>query len=149
MEVKTMDTIPKQSHKSKSNHTPQQKKEYFKKLRERWQDAKKLLDDGKISEIQAIIATHGMNISVSGFMFVSIQMNSQGFDGLPYLDAKTYKGWRENGFQVRKGEKSTLSGITWISPKDKSDDPDSEESESDYVFPKEYHLFHRSQVDAA
>lgn len=128
--------------------TKEQKQAYFKKLRERWQDAKKLLDDGKISEIQAIIATHGMKISVSGFMFVSIQMEAQGLDGLPYLDAKTYQGWRENGFQVRKGERSTLSGITWISPTTK-DDNGEEETDDSFVFPKEYHLFHRSQVDAA
>jgi hypothetical protein len=128
--------------------TKAEKQAYFKSLRERWQNAKRALDEGKISEIHAIITTHGLKVSVSGWMFVSIQMKQQGFDGLPYLDAKTYKGWKDNGFQVRKGEKSTLSGSTWVSPSQKNDDGEQEADDS-YVFPKEYHLFHRSQVDAA
>jgi hypothetical protein len=149
-----MKTITEQSEKSKSKHTKQEKQEYFKRLRDRWLTAKKLLDDSKISEIQAIIATHGLNISVSGFMFVSIQMRQQGLDGLPYLDAKTYKGWRENGFQVRKGEKSNLSGITWlpvVSGKvtGKLGDEEITVDTCDYMMPKEYHLFHRNQVEAA
>ena len=125
--------------------TKAQKQAYFKALRERWSEAKKLLDDKKIDEIQAIIRTHGLKISRMGFLFVSIQMQKLGLDGLPYLDTKTYKGWRENGFQVKKGEKSQISGVTWIRPGE--DDP--EVDSSDYMFPKEYHLFHRSQVEAA
>jgi len=131
-----------------------QKKAYFKALRENWLKAKKELDDQKISEIQAIIRTHGMNISATGFMFVSMQMRSQGLDGLPYLDAKTFHGWKQNGFKVKKGEHSTLSGITWIAPKTgevtgKLGNEEITVETSDYVFPKEYHLFHRSQVEAA
>jgi hypothetical protein len=129
-------------------YSKQEKQAHFKQLRERWQQAKKMLNDGKISEIQAIIATHGLKVSVSGYMFVSIQMRRQGLDGIPYLDAKTYRGWKDNGFHVRKGQKSTLSGITWIHPESKNDNGEIEENE-DYVFPKEYHLFHRSQVEVA
>ncbi len=129
-------------------HTKAEKQVYFKQLRERWTQAKQMLNDEKISEVQAIIATHGLKISNTGFMFVSLQMRRQGLDGLPYLDAKTYKGWKENGFQVRKGEKSTLSGITWIAA-GAGKDFDHEIDKADYVFPKEYHLFHRSQVEAA
>jgi hypothetical protein len=129
-------------------YTKEQKQAYMKQLRQRWQDAKKLLSEQKISEIEAIVRTHGLKISATGFMFVSLQMQQYGFDGLPYLDAKTYQGWRDNGFQVRKGEKSVLSGITWISPTSKDDNGD-EDTDDSYVFPKEYHLFHRSQVDNA
>lgn len=133
-------------------HTKAEKQAYFKQLRERWTTAKQMLNEGKINEIQAIIATHGLKISNTGFMFVSIQMQRQHLDGLPYLDAKTYKGWRENGFQVRKGEKSTLSGITWISANTRTKTVEHKDDNTDkggFVFPKEYHLFHRSQVDAA
>ena len=126
----------------------------MKQLRSQWADVKKLLSDEKISEIQAIIATHGMSISAIGFMFVSLQMSTQGLGGLPYLDAKTYKGWKQNGFQVKRGAKSTLSGITWINVGG-GDDPDIADTkhkgtdDGGYMFPKEYHLFHRSQVEAA
>ena len=127
------------------DYTKEQKRKYFKGLRDRWNQAKQDLTAEKICEIEAIIKTHGMNISNTGFFFVSLQMKRQGLDGLPYLDAKTFKGWLDNGFRVRKGEKSTLSGITWIGTGKGEDDDD----QSGYVFPKQYHLFHRSQVDAA
>jgi hypothetical protein len=71
-------------------------------------------------------------------------MQAQGLDGLPYIDAKTFQGWKESGFVVNKGEHSTLSGLTWIGAK--ITNKDTGEEETAYVFPKEYHLFHRSQV---
>lgn len=118
-----------------------EKKAYFKALRARWTQAKELLTAGKIKAIDAIIATHGLKISNTGFMYVSLQMEQQGLDGLPYLDAKTFNGWIETGFRVRKGEKSTLDGVTWINCTDTKD------KEKSYMMPKGYHLFHRSQVD--
>ncbi len=78
-----------------------------------------------------------------GFLFVNMQMKSQGLEGLPYLDAKTFKGWKESGFTVKKGEHSTLSGITWIGI-----NVSEETGVPEYALPKEYHLFHRSQVEA-
>jgi len=125
-------------------YTKNEKREYFKKLRENWNRAKQLLTEDKIKEIDAIIATHGMNISQTGFMFVSMQMADLELDGLPYLDAKTYQGWKDNGFQVRKGEKSKIKGVTWIGIKSENDEIENK----DYVFPKEYHLFHRTQVES-
>ena len=133
------------NRKGKNELHKRRKKEYLKKLRAEWTKAKELLTAEKISEIEAIVKTHGMNISATGFMFVSIQMKHLGFEGLPYLDAKTYKGWLENGFRVTKGEKSKMSGITWVNV-NKNDDGSEGEENSDYVFPKQYHLFHRSQV---
>jgi len=119
------------------------KKEYYHNLRERWQQAKKL-SETKEDQIKAIIATHGLNISNTGFVIVAQQLKEQGLKGLPYLDAKTYKGWIENGFQVQKGQKSTLSGVTWIDVKGKADN----EEDNGYMMPKEYKLFHRTQVEA-
>lgn len=134
--------------------TKEEKKAYLKQLRNHWKETKKLLSEDKINEIQAIIASHGMNISAMGFFFVSLQLKKLGLDGLPYLDAKTYKGWKENGFHVKKGEKSQISGITWINVGG-DDDPDIADKDhkatddGGFMFPKEYHLFHRSQVEAA
>jgi antirestriction protein ArdC len=126
----------------------QTQKDKSKELRNRWNRAKQMLDEKKISEIDAIMQTHGMNISRTGFMVVSLEMQQQGFEGIPYLDAKTYKGWHESGFQVRKGEKSTLGSITWVGVGKKEPTPAKPEGESGFLFPKSYNLFHRSQVDA-
>lgn len=131
----------------KQKHTKAEKAAYMKDLRQQWQDVKKQLTEGKIKEIQAIIATHGLKISTTGFMFCAVQMKRQGLEGLPYLDAKTFKGWKENGFTVRKGEHSTLKGITWVGVGGK--ETDDTETNFDYMIPRQYHLFHRSQVSAS
>lgn len=124
-------------------HTKEQRKAHMKQLRASWSMAKQMLADGKLNEIEAIITTHGMKISPTGFMFMRLQLIAQDLDGLPYLDAKTFRGWKESGFTVKKGEHSTLSGITWIlADKDNENDRVS-------MFPKEYKCFHRSQVEAA
>jgi hypothetical protein len=126
----------------------QKQKDHAKELRAKWNTAKQLMTEKKISEIDAVMMTHGLNFSRTGFMIVSQEMQQQGFDGIPYVDAKTYKGWRENGFQVRKGEKSTLGSITWVGVGKKAPTPAKPEGESGFLFPKSYNLFHRSQVDA-
>ena len=112
------------------------KKEYFQQLREQWKLAKEHADT---DAIKAILQNHGLKISVYGFAFVQLQMKKHGFSGIPYLDCKTFKGWKENGFIVKKGEKSKISGITWI-------DIEKNDSGDSFKLPKEYKLFHRSQV---
>ena len=129
--------------------TKEQKKEYFTKLRAEWSEAKRLLTEDKIKALDAIIRTHGLNVSATSYFIVSRQMAAQHLEGIPYLDAKTYQGWKENGFQVRKGEKSTLGGITWIQVKGRTENQQEGENDNSYVMPKSYNLFHRSQVEAA
>ena len=130
----------------KKQYTKSEKAEYFKGLRDQWNAAKKYASNGGSAEYQAIIANHGMNISLIGFTLVYHQMKTLGLDGLPYLDCKTFHGWKANGFKVRKGEKSQISGITWIGISKSSEDSDEVDT---YAIPKAYHLFHRTQVDAA
>ena len=72
-------------------------------------------------------------------------MQRLGLEGIPYLDCKTFHGWKDSGFHVIKGQHSLIKGITWITPTYKSKETGEEEI-SDYSFPKEYHLFHRTQV---
>lgn len=130
----------------KKEFTKEEKAAYYKGLRDRWAKAKELAGQ---DEAKAIINEHGMNISLRGYMIIAMQMREQGFDGLPYLDAKTFLGWKESGFMVRKGEHSTLEGITWIGVHGKEADPETEtEEKSGFVMPKCYHLFHRTQVEA-
>lgn len=122
-------------------YTKEEKKAYFAELRAKWNHAKEMSNIERL-KIEAIIANHGMNISATGYAFVAEQMAAQSLDGVPYIDAKTFNGWKENGFIVKKGEKSSLSGITWIkiSKEEKSGEVD------EFSIPKAYHLFHRSQV---
>lgn len=127
--------------------TKEQKQAYYANLRKQWKAAK---DHADVDQIGAIIANHGLKISVSGFAFVSIQMAKLGLDGLPYLDAKTYKGWKDNGFQVKKGEKSQIVGLTWVHARKSAKDEDNDVDDDDgYMMPKVYKLFHRSQVQPA
>jgi len=133
----------------KKQYTREQKAIYFKSLREQWTAAKKYAENGGSAEYQAIITNHGLNVSLTGFVFVARQMRALNLDGLPYLDAKTFMGWKQNGFKVKKGEKSQISGITWVGVKkqDADGETESEENERSYAMPKEYHLFHRTQVE--
>ncbi|MDD5455031.1 MAG: hypothetical protein PHW62_06015 [Candidatus Ratteibacteria bacterium] len=127
---------------TKQKFTKEEKQAYFKEMRRRWQLAKSLPEDHQI-----MIAFHasGLKVSVGGFCYIAGQMAEQGLEGLPVIDAKTYQGWFDNGFRVKKGEKSTLQGITWVTANSKK--IEDEEKESSFSYPKAYHLFHRSQVE--
>ena len=126
--------------------------EYLKKLRKRWAESKVLAEKDEIAK--ALYREAGLNISFYNFAFVLSQMKAQGLEGLPYIHAKTFKKWRELGYKVKKGEESKLDGITWISTTEKRGQEDTktegieEEVEEGYRFPKLYHLFHESQVEA-
>uniref|UniRef100_A0A6H2A5J6 Uncharacterized protein n=1 Tax=viral metagenome TaxID=1070528 RepID=A0A6H2A5J6_9ZZZZ len=131
----------------KKEYTKEERAAYYKALRERWQAAKNVGDE---DEVKAVMMQHGLNFSFRSYMFVKMQMNALGLDGIPYVDAKTFMGWKENGFMVRKGEKSQIDGLTWIAINGKETEAPAEgESENHgFVMPKCYHLFHRTQVDA-
>ncbi len=125
-------------------YTKEERAQYFQDLRNRWQAAKDLSQDN------AILAAHheaqviaGRSFSVASFADVKRQLVDLKLSGTPYVDTKTYKAWRDSGMQVRKGEKSKITGLTWIKADDSKTDDDKKTS---FTFPKEYHLFHSSQV---
>ena len=121
-------------------YTKEEKKEYFQELRNSWKEVKEVTD---IDETLALMIHHGIeNVSVTGYSYVLNQMEELGLSGTPYIDMKTYKGWKENGFQVMKGEKAKVKGITWIGAKNES-----EEGTSSRCYPKVYNLFHSSQTE--
>ncbi len=130
----------------KKQFSKEEKSAYFTGLRSQWNAAKSISEDEK-QQAAAVMLVHGFNVSAIGYYFVAAQMKAQGLEGIPYVDARTFQGWKESGFHVRKGEHSTLCGITWIKAitEGESTEPDSEGK--GFVFPKEYHLFHRSQVE--
>jgi hypothetical protein len=126
---------------AKEQFTKEQKKEYFTNLRNEWKLAKEKADkDQKMKD-----AYEEMKLSEGSywsFYFTLIDMQSQKMEGFPYLDAKTFNKWKEEGFIVKKGEKSKLRGLVW-----KSFTKDKDDKLSTVLYPKVYNLFHRSQVE--
>ena len=130
------------------NFTQEQKKEYFKNLRERWTANKAKADqdiDAK-AKWEAIQAESPNGVSYYGFYFTYTTMKAQNLEGLPYVDTKTFSGWHSAGFKVKKGEKSKIRGITWIGAQTKEDN--GENNADRVLYPKMYALFHKSQVEA-
>jgi len=88
-------------------------------------------------------------ISLINYCLVKQQMNEQQISGEPYQDTFTFNKWKEQGYKVKRGEKSVLYGITWINTSKK--DPESTEETTDkeftHCYPKLFHLFHRGQVE--
>jgi len=131
----------------RKEYTKEERAAYYKGLRERWQAAKNV---GNEDEIKAIMMQNGLNFSVRSYAYVAMQLRALGLDGIPYVDTKTFMGWKENGFMVRKGETSQIDGLTWIAVGGKEIEvPEGEDGKTaGYAMPKAYHLFHRTQVDA-
>lgn len=127
-----------------TEYTKEQKQEYFKNLREQWKKNKldASLDSDARLRYEAIKRESNGNFSYEAFYWTYKQMQKLNLDGVPYINCKTFDGWKESGFKVKKGEKSKISGITWLSFKTKKDGKD-----EDVVYPKVYHLFHSSQVE--
>lgn len=121
-------------------YTKEQKKKYYANLRKKWRETKKLIESGKFS---AILKQAPKGISRISFVLTYTEMQINGFDGIPYIDCKTYKLWKENGFMVKKGEKSKIKGITWINV---NKTEKGKEEKDKYLMPKIYNLFHKSQV---
>jgi hypothetical protein len=128
----------------KKEYTKEERAAYYKSLRERWQAAKNV---GNEDEIKAIMMQHGLSFSVRSYTYVLMQLQALGLTGIPYIDTKTFVGWKENGFMVRKGEKSQIDGLTWITVEGKETEQTEDEGPKGYAMPKSYHLFHRSQVE--
>ncbi len=135
----------------KTKYTPEQKKEYFASLRTRWAANKATADNDADARAQydaMMKESPSGKISFYSFYFTLQDMRRQGLDGLPYIDAKTYKGWKEAGFAVKKGQHSPLAGITWMLVSSNDKDGMEDEEGNGYLIPKQYALFYRSQVEA-
>jgi len=124
-------------------YTKEQKDAYFKELRARWKSSKELADADQTAK--ALWQETGGKVSYYSFYFTLMDMRRLGYDGLPYVDCKTFVGWKDTGFLVKKGEKSKISGIVWIHSVTKNEAGEEEIDEN--VYPKVYHLFHRTQVE--
>jgi hypothetical protein len=123
------------------------KKTYYAQIRAKWSEAKTKTEEHK-EEIEARYTKAELpaNISLWSYAFVLWQMQALGLEGEPYIDCKTFKRWLEAGYRVNKGEHSKIEGIVWMHPRTKVNGQWTEDTESDYLYPKIYKLFHRSQV---
>ena len=121
----------------RNEFTPEQKREYT--------EAKALAATDEIGAVYIQLAEMGIgDISLYNVSLILMQAQVLGLDGLPYLDFKTYDGWKGMGFQVKRGEKSPVFSLTWIGAKGE----DGEEVSDGQRWPKLTHLFHSSQVEA-
>ena len=123
-----------------SKYTKEEKAKYFADLRANWKASKELAEKDEVAK--ALFKEAGLSISYFNFYMVLMQMQKLGFEGLPYVDCKTFNGWRDNGFRVIKGQQSKIQGVTWL----KTETKDGTEDDG-FVFPKTYYLFHKSQVE--
>ena len=128
--------------------TTTDKKTHMAELRQRWQAAKKETENPATKSLYALLREQSpeMRISFYSFAFVLAAMQRADMEGLPYLDCKTFNEWKNCGFMVKKGEKSKIQGLVWKSFKTKEENEKGEKLE--FLFPKAYALFHKSQVEA-
>lgn len=129
-------------------YSKQEKKEYFDKLRLEWQKSKALAENDMKAE--ALYREAGLSgVSYFSFFFILRQMKALKLEGLPYVDCKTFNKWSENGYKVKKGEKSKLYGITWMAVKEDGKISKDKDNQDDvkFIYPKVYKLFHKSQVE--
>ena len=125
----------------KKTFTKEEKTQYFNDLRARWKQNKLDADqDVDARKRYEAISNETTKFSYYSFYFTLVDMKRNGFEGTPYIDTKTYHGWTEAGFKVKKGEKSKIAGITWM-------DISKGEGSDEVLIPKLYHLFHTSQVE--
>lgn len=123
-------------------------KQATKDLRAKWSEAKKTITQEEQESISKFIADNALKISPLSYFIVSQQMKAQDLDGIPYRDAKTFKGWKSQGLCVKKGQHSFATGITWRTAKTKDENGKWVDSEdTGFVVPMGYKLFHRSQVE--
>ena len=123
----------------------QSKQQYYELLREKWKYAKALADNDQTAK--ALYVEMGGKVSYYSFYFTLRQMKDQKLKGIPYIDAKTFNGWKQVGFRVMKGQRSTLQGITWVESKKKEEEEEDGKKKRKFIYPKIYHLFHRTQVE--
>ncbi len=123
--------------------TIEDKKVYFTNLRNDWKQSKEDSEKDEVAK-KLFDALKNPAFSYTGFYHIYRQMKKQKIEGTPYIDSKTFNKWKEEGFRVKKGEKSSLKGITWLRKKKKGS---KEEDEEGVLIPKQYSLFHRKQVE--
>ncbi len=128
----------------RNQFTQEEKREYYSSLRSKWAEAKAMAATDEIGAIYTQLAEMGIgDISLYNVSLILMQAQELGLAGLPYLDFKTYDGWKGSGFQVKRGEKSPVFSLTWIGQKGE----DGEEVADGLRWPKATHLFHTSQVE--
>ena len=129
-------------------YTTQQKKEFYAKIRSDFATAKKEAEKLEFRRAYEHAQAQGLTMSLYAFVFVKIQLEKLGLKGIPYIDCKTFAGWKKNGYTVKKGQKSKINGITFLRIEPKKEDKEKEkESKNGFLIPKAYKLFHISQVE--
>ena len=122
-------------------YTKQQKQEYFQNLRKEWKKSKALAENDPTAKALFRETKLLQGISYTSFYFTLSQMRAKNWKGLPYIDCKTFAGWRSNGFKVKKDEKSQIRGIVWKHPIQKNKDENENVTTTEdktLLYPKAY-----------
>lgn len=119
-------------------------------IRKDWLEAKETASKTNIESLAEYkrLVQEGLKISATNFFYVLQQMKKINLTGVPYLDARTFKGWKDIGYKVKKGEKSKIHGVSWLKVEGEVEGENKDMKKLDKViFPKVYHLFHISQIE--
>ena len=126
-------------------YTQQEKRDYYTELRRKWKETKELAKTNEYGAIYEAVTALGVDTSEESIAFVYHQMKSLNLPGLPFVDMKTFNGWKKTGFTVKKGEHSQVSGLVWTRIGEKKTEA-GEIIQEGYSIPTAYKLFHTSQV---
>jgi hypothetical protein len=90
--------------------------------------------------------------SIINYYAIKCDLKKQKLDGIPYKDVLTFAQWKDKGYKIKKGAKSSLLGIRWgamekeVEKKDKKTGTTKKEMKT-ILFPNFYYLFHKEQVE--
>lgn len=132
----------------KKQYSKEEIKAFYGKQRERWMKSKELVNTDECLGILREMAAQGVsNVSPTSIMFVVSQLKELGLPGLPFIDVKTFQGWKEIGYTVIKGQKAIINGVSWKpTERTNKETGETEETGGGRLLAKSYSLFHRSQV---
>ena len=132
----------------RKQYTKEEVAAFYGRQRERWAKSKELVNTDECLAVLREMAAQGIdNVSPTSVMFVVSQLKELNLPGLPFVDVKTFQGWKEIGMIVKKGEKAIITGVSWKpTERTNKETGETEETGNGRLLAKSYSLFHRSQV---
>jgi hypothetical protein len=120
-------------------YTKKQRIAYYANLRKDWEKAQELASKDKkaVKLFNEVKKANKEAKSIEAFYFTLAQMQKLNLKGLPYVDVKTFDGWLEAGFVVKKGQSHIVNGVVY-----KAINPNG------FKVPSFCNLFHKNQVQA-
>lgn len=103
--------------------------------------------DEALKHIQTL-ALVGIRVSTYSFCEVQEVMKKRNLAGVPFLDTKTFNGWRAVGRRVKRGEKAIYQSVSWNKIENIKEHADGTiEVKDEFSGGKVYSIFHISQTE--